>query len=1174
MKNKDIKFKSLTPEILPRNKEIYTEALDYAFSKDDVRNIAITGVYGAGKSSVWNTYRKQKSAGEESSDFDNIITICLGKYNDKKEQNDNSSEKELENRVERQIINQITAQIKSSKAPMSKYKYKGNLGKWKLSGVVFLTLLFFGQFFLWGFRKEIVEIVSKTFTWFDNSIVLYSTLAMFISSVGIFLIHFFKKGRLKFSKIQYKDMEAQFTESNQSDETILERDIKEIVYLLSSSNTSVVVFEDLDRYESVDIFIKLKELNFLLNAYLDTNGLKVRKNKKDRIVRFIYLIKDGLFDTKDRTKFFDFILPIIPVVDSKTSENHLIELLGLNNSQDENQDENQDESQDEKSTEINEQDISLNNNKLRNIALYIDDMRILRNIVNEFKVYSSSNVINLDYDKLFALVTVKNIYPREFELLQQDKGYIFDIFNQIDKVKIQKNSEYKDSIKSKRREVNELFKDFLNDKYEKMSLYITTDVVIVNNKVNNNKVETWAKFLSDWESVPQVKYQIKSDKSNGQPIFYDYDTFLDTFVYTSDDIIKSIKKFKQDRHNQIKELLTEIKDLERQRKQIQGSRVQDLISNMKPDEINELFKVDSKENTFSEYPLVRYLIVEGILDETYWYYKGNFDVDKLHALKRNDYIFLKRLLEKGEPDIFFKLESPKEIMNRLKPVDFTQFSILNLYLFDECVKNKERKKILNTIIAVDNNNLYKELIQIINMLSLEKISYIVDVIIDNKIVLLERILNWCSEENQNVFRNLTYSILMNEKMLEDEEDKFKDYIQENENLIEFVTDDNLNEFIERAREKNIKFNDLKKIVDINKENFIDKIISQLSKEDNQIKFTTYEARNDLEESDSVGFGKYLNMSSDNVYSSILDMVQNGTNNDDLIEFVEADERLILDDTEIINFNISLARDILIGNMKERLIQIEKYQLYRITLNNIIFLAENILGEKIKYGRLLSKIYENDKLESMQEYIDNNFDKVISEYIEQNSSNNEYDNTQEILIKILNSNISLENKKRYVDKNSTSIKNLEDINTDTSLVEVLDKLFDKDKISFTSSNLDYYWNLLNEYKLKNNKEAQKYLDSFIEVLNKRLSMKSGKSKTISSEANINEILSQCDSICNTLINSEKVDDNLFDFAIEKATETIEQLNPLLNKERIARLDGENLIEDNKWNNKIMKEKLTS
>ena len=1170
MKNKDIKFKSLTPEILPHNKEIYTEALDYAFDREDIRNIAITGVYGAGKSSVWNTYRKQKSEGEESSDFDNIITIRLGKYNDKKEQNDNKSEKELENRVERQIINQISAQIKSSEAPMSKYKYKENLEKWKLSGIVFLTLLFFGQIFLWGFREEIVKIVSKTFTGFDDSIALYLTIGMFISSVGIFLIHFFKKGKLKFSKIQYKDMEAQFAESNQNDETILERDMKEIVYLLSSSNTSVVVFEDLDRYESVDIFIKLKELNFLLNAYLDTNGMKVRKNKKDRIVRFIYLIKDGLFYTKDRTKFFDFILPIIPVVDSKTSENHLIELLGINNSQDQNQDE--DQNQDDNNTIIKKQDISLDKNILRNISLYIDDMRILRNIVNEFKVYSSFNAIDLDYDKLFALVTVKNIYPREFELLQQDKGYIFNIFNQIDKVKIQKNREYEDSIKNKRREVKELLRDSVNDKFEKMSLYITTDVVVVN---NNNTVETWSKFLSYWEQAPGKKYKIISKKSKGQPFSHNYDTFLDTFVYTSDEITKSIKEFTQDRHSQLKELLTEIKNLESQRKQIKVSRIQDLISNMNPDEINELFKVDSKENMFAEYPLVRYLIVEGILDETYAYYKGNFDVDKLNALKRNDYIFLKRLLEKGKPDIFFKLDSPKEIMDRLEPDDFTRFSILNLYLFKECVKNEEREKILNTIITVDTNNLYEELIQIIDMLSLEETLYFVDILINNKIVLLERILNFCSKENQNALRNLTYSILMNEKMLEDEIDKFKDYIQLNENLIEFVTEDKLDEFIERAREKNIKFNDLKNIIDVNKENYtdiIDKIMSQLSNEDNQIEFTTYEARNDSEESDSVGFGNYLNMSSDSVYSSILDMIQNGTNNNDLIEFSYADERSILDDTEIINSNISFAKYILIGYMKEKLIQIEKYQLYRITLNNIIFLAENILGEKIEYESLLSTIYENDKLKSMQEYIDNNFDKIISEYIEQNSSNNEYVNTQEILIKILNSNISLENKKKYVDKNSISIKNLEDINTDTSLVEVLYKLFDKDKVTFTSSNLNYYWNLLNEYKWENNIEAQKYVDLFIEVLNKRLSIKSGKSNTISTEEDIKQILSQCDSICNALINSKKVDDNLFVFALENATKPIEKLDQSLDKERIKKLFEKKLIKLNEENNKTLKDKL--
>ncbi|HEK9954882.1 TPA: hypothetical protein TT574_000697 [Streptococcus equi subsp. zooepidemicus] len=54
------KFNTLTPEILKGNKQIYTEALDYAFSNNDIKNIAMTGIYGPGKSTVWNTYVHQK----------------------------------------------------------------------------------------------------------------------------------------------------------------------------------------------------------------------------------------------------------------------------------------------------------------------------------------------------------------------------------------------------------------------------------------------------------------------------------------------------------------------------------------------------------------------------------------------------------------------------------------------------------------------------------------------------------------------------------------------------------------------------------------------------------------------------------------------------------------------------------------------------------------------------------------------------------------------------------------------------------------------------------------------------------------------------------------------------------------------------------------------------------
>ena len=117
----DIKFESLTPKILNKNNPIYTRALDFAFDDDSIKNIAITGVYGSGKSTIWNTYVKEKN-------LKNIITVSLGKYedecvkskynNDGKVDNNSCSTKvdnEQENRIERQIINQIVSQIDSKK---------------------------------------------------------------------------------------------------------------------------------------------------------------------------------------------------------------------------------------------------------------------------------------------------------------------------------------------------------------------------------------------------------------------------------------------------------------------------------------------------------------------------------------------------------------------------------------------------------------------------------------------------------------------------------------------------------------------------------------------------------------------------------------------------------------------------------------------------------------------------------------------------------------------------------------------------------------------------------------------------------------------------------------------------------------------------------------------------
>lgn len=52
-----IEFKKLTPNNAVDLKT-YEQAIDFAFNNDDVNNIAISGAYGSGKSSIVETYKK------------------------------------------------------------------------------------------------------------------------------------------------------------------------------------------------------------------------------------------------------------------------------------------------------------------------------------------------------------------------------------------------------------------------------------------------------------------------------------------------------------------------------------------------------------------------------------------------------------------------------------------------------------------------------------------------------------------------------------------------------------------------------------------------------------------------------------------------------------------------------------------------------------------------------------------------------------------------------------------------------------------------------------------------------------------------------------------------------------------------------------------------------------
>ena len=1027
------KFNALTPEVLKENRQIYTEALDYAFSNDDIKNIAITGIYGAGKSTVWNTYVHEK-------ELSSIITVSLGKYKNNikddgerlKEvslintsnsesdgiENKHSNEKQRaediddDNRVERQLINQILSQIKSNEIPLSKYGFKSNKSNLNicLQSLAFLSIIC--SLLLWIIRDDFIYFVNEQYKNFNGISLMFLCAILLFVPLFCYLYIFNRGNKFKISKITFKGTEANVNDNN-SDESVLDRDIKELVYLLRSSNSKIVVFEDLDRYDNASIYTKLRELNFLLNKYVKVN------DEKEVPIRFIYMLKDSLFYSKNRTKFFDFILPIVPVVDSKTSENELIELL--------------------KEVE-NAPDRSL----LADISLYVDDMRLLKNIVNEYIVYSKIiplGKIDLESNKLFALITLKNIFPNEFDLLQEDKGFIRTIFDDLEYHKKQVVSNLKQKLKKIDENIKFINSRIANDKFEAMALMISADV-----RPYNTQSKTMSQFLKDWSQNPDTSFDIRY--SSGSQ-YFSYNDFLNRYVLTDDEKKALVEKLPEDFSVEMNKLNLDREKIKKQVKDIEIYSYKEIISKLTAEQRDELFSIDGFDIVASHYfPLIRFLIVEGLLDETYWYYKGNFNVDTSNTLKRNDIIYMKGLKEGKDLDIFFDVETPNEIISRLKPSDFSRFNILNKKILKTCLEKKQTENVVAIVDSVDINDKYKDLLKILDELDLDIVRIYSNMLLKNNVDSLVNTLEFCKGENIDTFKNILISVLTNKTIKETNLAAFKAYIEQSENIISLIPEEDFDVFIDNIRYADIKFEDVS------------------------------EANCD----------------------------------------------------------------------KVRLVAIEQIQAYKLNIRNLLFIIETILEKTINYGSLFNELHYW-QLSSSKKYIEDNFSSIISDYIDENKSEKIYTNNEDILLKILNSDISDEYKLEYIQKNETVISNLTDLQYNSVTTRILDCLLRNNVVKFCSYNIASYWNMNEEYS-----------DDFIEYLDNNLD-----------EDNNEDILKNNISVCNTFINSPFVSDKIFAFVKKYADEPISNVNNKLTQNRVNNLVQQRLIEvtekniETLWNN---------
>ncbi|MEI7200088.1 hypothetical protein WCT67_07895, partial [Pectobacterium parvum] len=104
MSDDSYKFQKLTP-ISDVELGIYKNAIDFVFANDDLKNIAISGQYSAGKSSLVSSYKKSHS---------NIkfVHISLAHFRTMEKTATNEPGKDInETALEGKILNQLIHQI-------------------------------------------------------------------------------------------------------------------------------------------------------------------------------------------------------------------------------------------------------------------------------------------------------------------------------------------------------------------------------------------------------------------------------------------------------------------------------------------------------------------------------------------------------------------------------------------------------------------------------------------------------------------------------------------------------------------------------------------------------------------------------------------------------------------------------------------------------------------------------------------------------------------------------------------------------------------------------------------------------------------------------------------------------------------------------------------------------
>lgn len=661
-----LEYKDLAPIDNASGCKEHIKALEWAVSSERIKNIALSGPFGSGKSSIIETFLRNNPLAKEKS-----IKISLATFTEITEE----GPKVVSENLEEGILKQLFYKIKQSKIPQSRYRKLHKINYWPIfwktiiCSLVALAFLFiFWPSVFNSAYNLILEAGPRVYNCVLDIAGIDRAAEEYVATISdhvlsnISLIVFIGLSLLVLSGVAYiaqrisarwciKEIklptDTTVGTKEVDRESIFNKNIDEIVYFFEATNYRLVFIEDLDRFGDSEIFIQLRELNTLLNNCETIKGTVV----------FVYAIRDDMFKDSDRTKFFDFIIPVIPVINSTNSGESMLNMLGVEGERSKKHD--------------------ISRGYVLDIAPYISDMRVLQNIYNEFIVYKETlkvgQKLTLQDEKMMSLIVFKNLYPNQFAELQKENGIIKQAFQDKDAFIKEKTNDLTEQIDAKHKTLDSIEEDNLNDVRElkHAMLCAMTDGKGFAYKV---RLSSGEQYLA--ETILADGFDMLKLLNKGNWIV-DYTTLRGSDSDLRMDIpsictpyVERYRYLQFAGETQKETLKTEIAQLEDKIKKLSRLSLQELIEKYSAD--NVLVSLDSEKDA-----LLIFLLRKGYINEEYSGYINFFKANSITTADKN---FILSIKNQSPYPFAYSLVKVAETLEQLQLHEFSEKAILNFDL--------------------------------------------------------------------------------------------------------------------------------------------------------------------------------------------------------------------------------------------------------------------------------------------------------------------------------------------------------------------------------------------------------------------------------------------------------------------------------------------------------------